>query len=128
MVPYLGVVEGYLISQYSTEIDLKQHNVDAKLSNMFLDPSGQHLILTFSPKDSVNPAEVLYLGPKFDKPKEVVGLKTHIISAIAWNQDADSYTPSSSTPFLLGTSKGSVFEAEVVNGDVKNAKVVSSWR
>lgn len=106
-------------------MDLKQHNVDAKLSNMFLDPSGQHLILTFSPKDSVNPAEVMYLGAKFDKPKEIAGLKTHIVTSVAWNQDVDTFTPASSTPFLLGTSKGLLFEAEVVNSDVKSTKLVS---
>jgi len=92
---------------------------------MFLDPSGQHLILTFSPKDRANPAEVMYLGPKLGiRPKEVPALQTHIITAVSWNPDSDSATPTSTTPFLLGTSKGSIFEAEIVNSDVKNAKQV----
>lgn len=98
--------------------------MDAKLSNMFLDPSGQHVVLTFSPKDSVNPAEVLYLGPKFDKPKEIPVLKSHIITAIAWSHEPDQGSPVSTCPFLLGTSKGTLFEAEVANNDVKNVKLV----
>jgi len=106
------------------EIDLRKHKIDAKLSNMFLDPSGSHLILTFSPKDSVNPAEVMYLGPSYDKPKDVPSLRTHIITAVAWNQDLDLYTSNSTCPFLLGTSKGSIFEAEVTGGDVKQVKQV----
>lgn len=78
----------------------------------------------------MNPAEVMYVGSKFDKPKEIVGLKTHMISSVAWCQDMEGYTPTSTCPFLLGTSKGSLFEAEVVNGEVKNVKLVSYliWR
>ncbi|CAL8101844.1 unnamed protein product [Orchesella dallaii] len=103
--------------EHPEEINLQKYDIDAKLSNMFLDPTGQHLILTFSPKDSLNPAEVMYIAPKDPKPKDVVALKGHIITAVAWNQDFES-------PFLLGTSKGAVFEGEILNGDVKNLKQV----
>lgn len=113
----LGTIN-YLMILSIAEINLQKFDIDAKLSNMFLDPSGQHLILTFSPKDSLNPAEVMYIAPKSPKPKDIVALKGHVITAVAWNSVFDG-------PFLLGTSKGAIFEGEVINGDVKNLKQVN---
>ena len=106
------------------EIDLKAHGVEAKLSNMYLDPSGQHLILAFSPRDSQNPAEVMYLGPKGSKPKEIPKLRSHIITAVAWNPSIELTNPNATNPFLLGTSKGLLFEADIANAEVKISKQV----
>jgi hypothetical protein len=42
-----------------------------KLSGLFLDPLGHHLLLSLSSRNSETPAELLYLSRKTSKPKQV---------------------------------------------------------
>jgi len=107
---------------FGAEINLNQ---EANVSNMYLDPSGLHLILSFSPKDSRHPAEVFYIGSSngHPKPKEIPQLKSHIVTAMAWNQE---FVSENVAPFLLGTSKGLIFEAEIINNEIRNCKQVRS--
>jgi len=113
---------------FLTEIDLKTQGIEAKLSNMFLDPTGQHLILAFRPLDSQHPAQVMYSGSKTSRPKEIPHLRGHTITAVAWNPSVtEGVSPSSTQPFLLGTSKGLLFEGDVSNNEVKVSKQVNEY-
>ncbi|CAG7718037.1 unnamed protein product [Allacma fusca] len=101
-----------------TEFDLKPISEDAKLSNLFMDPSGQHILLAFAPRDKENPAELIYLQASTMKPEKISKLKSHSVTSVAWNQSMETTSASSTAPFLLGTSKGLIFEAKILKGDI----------
>jgi len=42
-----------------------------KLSGLFLDPLGHHVLLSLSPRNAETPAELLYLSRKTSKLKQV---------------------------------------------------------
>ena len=42
-----------------------------KLSGLFLDPLGHHVLLSLSPKNAETPAELLYISRKTSKLKQV---------------------------------------------------------
>lgn len=55
-----------------TEIDISKYAVGMKMSNLFLDPLGYHLLITLTPKNGDNPPpELLYLHRKTTKLKQV---------------------------------------------------------
>lgn len=88
-----------------------------KLTNLFLDPTGNHLLLTFSPENkTVDSPELMYLSRKSDRIKSTTKFRGHKLTAVGWNQLNESETTTG--PILLGTSKGLIFETEiVVEGD-----------
>ncbi|KAK6624157.1 hypothetical protein RUM44_011015 [Polyplax serrata] len=96
--------------EHPEEIDLSKYS-NLKLANVFLDPTGQHILLSLESKQTEVPSEVLYLSKRNSKLKHVGKARGLDITAIAWNYANQS--KSSSGAILLGTSKGLIFETEI---------------
>ncbi|XP_066154663.1 vacuolar protein sorting-associated protein 18 homolog isoform X1 [Euwallacea fornicatus] len=103
-------------SSERSEISLAKFTQN-KLTNIFLDPTGNHLLLTFAPKTKPHEApELMYLSRKSDKIKLCNKLRGNEFTAVAWNHlnELDFTTG----PILLGTSKGLIIETEIsLEGD-----------
>ncbi|XP_030762434.1 vacuolar protein sorting-associated protein 18 homolog isoform X2 [Sitophilus oryzae] len=94
------------------EITLSKYTQN-KLANIFLDPTGNHLLLTFTPKNAkVDSPELMYLSRKSDKLKSTTKFRGSEITAVGWNQTNESIATTGL--ILLGTSKGLIFETEIV--------------
>ncbi len=77
------------------------------IRDIFLDPTGSHLIVAY------NNGENYYIGTYVkEKPKLLKRLPVPVDS-VGWRK-VDS-TAQSTKPFLVGTSKGSVYEVDVTN-------------
>ncbi|CAH0563550.1 unnamed protein product [Brassicogethes aeneus] len=101
--------------QETDRITLTKYTPKLKLSNLFLDPNGNHLLLTLAPKPLMGPEvgpELLYLSRKSTKLKSTSKFRGHEITEVAWCLTNDS--ESTTGPILLGTSKGLIFETEYV--------------
>ncbi|KAJ9580206.1 hypothetical protein L9F63_004149 [Diploptera punctata] len=110
------------------EIELSKYMSHLKLSGIFLDPLGHHLLMSLSPRHPDTPAELLYLSRKANKPKQPSKLKGHEVTAVGWNFGNDS--DMTTGPILLGTSKGLIFETEIsLDGDrIFQSSLEQYWR
>ncbi|XP_018319047.1 vacuolar protein sorting-associated protein 18 homolog isoform X2 [Agrilus planipennis] len=98
--------------EQQNEISLHKYTALCPLTNLFLDPSGNHLLISFGSKSP----ELLYLSRKSVKLKVSTKFKGHEITEVAWNNLNES--ESTTGPILLGTSKGLIFETEIaLDGD-----------
>lgn len=93
-----------------TEVFLDKFLAGLKVSNMFLDPLGNHLLVALTPKSPGFSPELLYLHRKSNKPKKIERFKEHEITAVAFNPNNQSDISTGS--ILIGTSKGLIFETE----------------
>ncbi|KAJ3625065.1 hypothetical protein MTP99_018635 [Tenebrio molitor] len=98
--------------QQHDEISLAKYTATCRLTNLFVDPTGNHLLLTFTPKSLEGGPELLYLSRKSNKLKSTTKFRGHEFTEVAWNHLNDS--ESTTGPILLGTSKGLIFETEIV--------------
>ncbi|XP_020284361.1 vacuolar protein sorting-associated protein 18 homolog isoform X1 [Pseudomyrmex gracilis] len=111
------------------EIDISKYALSMKMSGLFLDPLGHHLLITLVPKHGDNPPpELYYLHRKTTKLKQAGKFKGHEITAVGWNFSNTSET--SSGPILLGTSKGLIFETEIglETDKIFNTSLEQYWR
>jgi len=111
------------------EIDISKYTMSMKISALFLDPLGHHLLIALMPRHGDNPSpEILYLHRKTTKLKQAGKFKSHEITAVGWNFSNTSET--SSGPILLGTSKGLIFETEIgLDTDkIFNTSLEQYWR
>lgn len=102
-----------------------------KISGLFLDPWGHHLLITLVPRHGDNPpSELFYLHRKTTKLKQAGKFKGHEITAVGWNFFKTSFSDTSSGPILLGTSKGLIFETEIgLDSDkIFNTSLEQYWR
>lgn len=94
------------------EVDLARYSQNGTVYKLFLDPSGQHLIVslqsTKNPNDSL---ETLYIPWKSKKIRVVGKLRGHTVSAVAWSQRNSSELISG--PIICGTTKALLFELEL---------------
>ncbi|XP_060521918.1 vacuolar protein sorting-associated protein 18 homolog isoform X2 [Cylas formicarius] len=98
--------------QERNEITLSKYT-SGKLTNLFLDPTGNHLLLTFSSKNKgADSSELMYLSRKSDKLKSSTKFRGYEFTEVAWNYQNESEVTTG--PILLGTSKGLIFETEIV--------------
>ncbi|KMZ07689.1 vacuolar protein sorting-associated protein 18 homolog [Drosophila simulans] len=90
-----------------------------KITRMFLDPTGHHIIIALVPKSAtagVSP-DFLYIhcleSPQAQqlKVRRIEKFKDHEITAVAFNPYHGN--ESSTGPILLGTSRGLIFETEL---------------
>jgi len=86
------------------EIEITKSVEDA-VHNLFLDPSGNHCII------SMASTEVFYIAKNSKKPRSLTKLKGHLIDSVGWNMD--SFSPNSTGEILLGTSKGGIYETAI---------------
>lgn len=86
--------------QQCTEIPLTKYLSNFRITNIFLDPTGSHLLLTLVPKTSDGVCDILYVSKKSDKVKSTAKFKGNELTEVAWNILNDSDTTTG--PILLG--------------------------
>lgn len=109
-------VQGHQIWQYDlrkktntpAELPKKTASIDDKVSKIFQDPTGQHVII------STAGGENYYLegGKGSKKLKHLSKLRGVCIESVAWCPHREP-TDQSTHPILLGTNKGVLFETEI---------------
>ena len=102
----------------STEIDLcrflSDKTTSSRINELFLDPTAKHCIISVVFNESQSSSENLYLSKKVVQTSKMRG---HIISAIAWNHRTDKPNANTTSNILIGTTKGLIFETELVSSD-----------
>ncbi|XP_043479319.1 vacuolar protein sorting-associated protein 18 homolog isoform X1 [Leptopilina heterotoma] len=94
------------------EINISKYIGNLRLSGLYLDPLGQHLLVSTKTKQGdTSLPELFYLHRKTTKLKQAAKCRGHEITAVAWNFSNTSET--NSGPILLGTSRGLIFETEI---------------
>ncbi|GJQ72360.1 dor [Trypoxylus dichotomus] len=93
------------------EISLTKYTSSGRLTNLFVDPTGNHLLLTFTPNNVKDSPELYYLPRRPNKLKSTTKFRGHEFTEIGWNHYNTS--PNTTGPILLGTSKGLIFETEI---------------
>lgn len=96
---------------FISEVFLEKHMTGLRVSNIFLDPTGNHLLIALATKCPGFVPELLYLHRKSNKPKKIEKFRDHEITAVAFNYTNQSETSTGS--ILIGTSKGLIFETEL---------------
>ncbi|KAF7727857.1 hypothetical protein EC973_006970 [Apophysomyces ossiformis] len=86
------------------EIEITRKPSDGKISKIFFDPTGRHLIIT------TDHGENYYLYEKWRRTKPLTKFKGVTISSIAWNKQA-TLTDPSTQEILIGTKNGLIYEA-----------------
>ncbi|CAD7089837.1 unnamed protein product [Hermetia illucens] len=92
------------------EVFLEKYLPGLSVSKLFLDPTGNHLLIALTPKSTSISPELLYLNRKTSKPKRIDKFRDHEITAVGFNYENTSDTSTGS--ILIGTSKGLIFETE----------------
>ncbi|KAG7209765.1 hypothetical protein KM043_011388 [Ampulex compressa] len=111
------------------EIDISKYATGMRMSGLFMDPLGHHVLMALIPKSQDNPsAELFYLHRKTRKLKQASKFKGHEITAVGWN--FSNTTETTTGPIILGTSKGLIFETEIgLDGDkIFNTSLEQYWR
>lgn len=93
------------------EISLGTHLSGLRVSNLFFDPTGNHLLIALATKSPGFVPKLLYLNRKGKSPKEIEKFRDHEITAVAFNYTNQSENSTGS--ILIGTSKGLIFETEL---------------
>lgn len=91
-----------LSTSQQEQISLTKYINTSRLSNLFIDPTGNHLLLTFVPNNNKDSPELYYLPRKFNKLKSTTKFRGHEFTEIGWNH----YNTSKNTTgaILLGNS------------------------
>ncbi|CAK1547432.1 unnamed protein product [Leptosia nina] len=84
---------------------------NSKLTSIFLDPLGQHLLLAFAARNKDGNPELVYLHRKSNKLKSVSKSRNYEVTEVGWNWENKSTTTTG--PILLGTSQGHILEMEL---------------
>lgn len=99
--------------------ELEISKFGGKIRNMFLDPVvGSHLLLTMSvPSQAAASFELCYVHVPSLKLKHLSKMHGHVVTAVGFSFTGSSQHKTS--PILLGTSKGLIFEMEIDAGSDK---------
>ncbi|KAG6452127.1 hypothetical protein O3G_MSEX007477 [Manduca sexta] len=84
---------------------------NSKLTGLFLDPLGYHLLMAFAAKTKDGYPELVYLHQKSMKLKSVSKSRSYEVTEVGWNSENTSSTTTG--PILLGTSQGHILETEL---------------
>ncbi len=84
----------------------------SRIHQLFLDPTGKHCVISLISSETQLSFDNLYLSKKVQQTSKMKG---HIISAIGWNYSNSN--PNSTSNILIGTTKGLIFETELLSGD-----------
>lgn len=102
---------------------LEKFCAGCKISNIFLDPLGVHLLISLAPSPQFTP-ELLYLHKSQKRPKKIDKFRDYEVISVAFNYENNSET--STGPILLGTTRGLIFESEFgIEGD---RPVQNNWK
>ena len=88
---------------------LASSSTDDSIAGMFLDPTGQHLLV------SMKSGENYYLLYGGKKVKPLAKLKGHRITSVGWNHHGVS--ENSTDAILIGTSKGILLETKLTSAE-----------
>ncbi|KAK7574291.1 hypothetical protein V9T40_011482 [Parthenolecanium corni] len=107
------------------EIDInKCLGYSCKIKHLFMDPVfGYHILISLTSSSNANsmsasvapPCDLFYLNtstPNY-KLKQMNKIRGHDVTAVGWNRL--NFTSQSSGPILFGTSKGLIFEVEIMS-------------
>lgn len=85
----------------------------SKLTSLFLDPLGYHLLMAFTTRVKTIDAapELVYLHRNSVKPKPVSKARTYEVTEVGWNMGNTSEVVTG--PILLGSSQGHIIETEM---------------
>ncbi|XP_076043113.1 vacuolar protein sorting-associated protein 18 dor [Oratosquilla oratoria] len=97
------------------EVDLSKLALQAKIHKVFLDPTGQHILVSISSKDGSTAVDTIYLPWSNGKPKSTSKLKGYLVTAVAWNRRNHSENLTGS--ILVGTSRGVILEMELTSDE-----------
>ncbi|XP_047507228.1 vacuolar protein sorting-associated protein 18 homolog isoform X1 [Pieris napi] len=84
---------------------------NSKLTAIFLDPLGYHLLLAFAARNKDGSPELVYLHRNSTKLKSVSKSRNYEVTEVGWNYENRS--TSTTGPILLGTSQGHILEMEL---------------
>ncbi|CAH0750606.1 unnamed protein product [Diatraea saccharalis] len=93
------------------EIEYTKFHPNAKLTGIFLDPLGYHLLLAFIARNKDGYPELVYLHRKSSKLKSVSKSRNYEVTEVGWNYE--NLSENSTGPILLGTSQGHILETEL---------------
>ncbi|XP_038211746.1 vacuolar protein sorting-associated protein 18 homolog isoform X2 [Zerene cesonia] len=100
---------------------------NSKLTSIFLDPLGHHLLLAFAARNKDGSPELVYLHRKNNKLKSVSKSRNYEVTEVGWNYENKSTTTTG--PILLGTSQGHILEMELeAESDKMFAASQQYWR
>lgn len=86
-----------------SDIEITRKANDGKITKLFFDPTGRHLIITTDREENY------YLYEKWRRTKQLNKLKGMTITSIGWNKQATLADPST-REILIGTKKGLIYE------------------
>lgn len=84
---------------------------NSKLTGIFLDPLGHHLLLAFAARNKDGNPELIYLHRKSSKLKSVTKSRNYEVTEVGWNYE--NHSDMTTGPILLGTSQGHILETEL---------------
>lgn len=93
------------------EISLSKYTT-SRLINVFLDPNGAHLLLSFAGRTLDTTPDLVYLSQRSHKLRATTKFRGHEVTEVGWNHSNNSEV--STGPILIGTSKGLIFETEIL--------------
>ncbi|XP_052749973.1 vacuolar protein sorting-associated protein 18 homolog isoform X2 [Galleria mellonella] len=100
---------------------------NTKLTGIFLDPLGYHLLMAFAPRTKDGDPELVYLHRKSSKLKSVSKSRNYEVTEVGWNYENTSDITTG--PILLGTSHGHILETELeVDNDKRFTANQQYWR
>ncbi|XP_041978717.1 vacuolar protein sorting-associated protein 18 homolog isoform X2 [Aricia agestis] len=143
LITHVAVASDYLVLAMANgklfRLDLKkpeQHEEihytkyvqpNTKLSQIFLDPLGYHLLMAFAAKNKDGNPELVYLHRNNSKLKSVTKSRNYEVTEVGWNYENNS--TATTGPILLGTSQGHLLETEF---EAENDKIFAAsqqyWR
>lgn len=106
----LGSLEGMLLrcsvdaTDSAGQIEEIMIEPRVAMSDVFLDPSGAHLLV------SMENGSNFYLHSSTTRPKKIMKAQNMKFTCVAW--DRQRSVPAGTEPVLIGTDSGAVFEAE----------------
>ncbi|KAJ2513238.1 tethering complex subunit [Coemansia sp. RSA 2049] len=98
------------------EASIPVNPVSLRACNVFLDPTGRHLLI------STPQGESFYYHDGWDSAKPLSRIKNMEITAVAWNGMAWTTANSSTRTILFGTHDGKIYETELRPGGDAKAK------
>lgn len=72
------------------EISLTKYTSVCRLTNLFMDPTGNHLLISFVSRSSDSVPELVYLSRKSNKLRSTTRFRGQEITEVAWNQVNES--------------------------------------
>ncbi|CAH0397716.1 unnamed protein product [Chilo suppressalis] len=93
------------------EIEYTKYNPNVRLTGIFLDPLGNHLLLAFTARNKDGSPELVYLHRNSSKLKTVSKSRNYEVTEVGWNYE--NMSENSTGPILLGTAQGHIMEMEL---------------